>query len=420
MNKRLLVVSLLSIVFAPALNAMELRTPLELESAATLPQWIGSPRWKSAMMSVGQRFGQNGGKVPLGYRLNKTIAWSEVIAAQPTEDSKAQARALIAHLGFSETDSPGQTSGDVGVSANVQIPVFAYGITDRWTVAVALPIVNASIAADSGLLRSAQGQAFVAAAESASGPLKALEATQKLNDAVNQKLIRMGYEPVRSFDVAGIGDVRIVQKYAVHRTSEEALALKFDIVAPTGKPPNPDRVIDLPLGDGQVDVGAGLVYEKNWFGNFYSAVSANYLWQLPHRTTRRVPTSANDILSEDREQLTRKIGDQWSMQASARYGLPQYGMTLGVGYAYQKQFRTNYTGGALAPERYRWLADLTSFDAEMDVHSVVAQLGFSTVDFYRTQKFPLPLQISVVYSRPFAGSNATTNDLVAGEFTAFF
>jgi hypothetical protein len=416
-NASLKLAILSGLTAAPLLvNAADLRAPFDIEHTKVLPPKIRNPRVKLLNMDIQERFNGGGLVEPLGQKLNKTVTWNDIINAQKTDLDKTQVQGTLSSLGFSTSDSPGQTSGVVNTFADVRIPIIAIGLSEKWTFAAAIPVMNVDVSASTGFLKSDQGQAFI---DDICGTdvVKCNEAKDKLNNAINQKLTNKGYEPIESRTVKGIGDIRVINKVQLADEETYGVAFRGEIGLPTGTAPNANRALDVPTGDGQWDFGAGLTHDLKFTPELTLSTYGQYLAQLPARLERRLPVSATDSISADKELLLRDLGDQLNMGTSVTNFFPKLGLTLGVGYNFQFQNSTSYEDGALESFRYRLLENETPIQA---LHSAVVVAGFSTVEWFKAKSFALPFQANVVYSKPFAGRNATTNSTLAAEVVLFF
>ena len=95
------------------------------------------------------------------------------------------------------------------------------------------------------------------------------------------------------------------------------------------------------------------------------------------------------------------------------------GFSVGAGYSLQYLSGASYDPGIFGAgsERYAWLEGLQPSET---LHSALASVQFSTVEMYQAKKFFYPMQARLAYSKPFAGRNATTNDLATAELVLFF
>lgn len=399
--------------------AGDLKSPFELETAAVLPKGVRNPRFKNLFMQVENRYNGVGQVEPLGQKLNKRVTWADILSSQDDDTKRATVKGLLSANSIAlDGEGPGQTTGVVNTYANVKVPVLAWGITERLTTALAVPIMRVEVSADTGFVASGDGQNFVNGAAK-SNIATSDDAASRLNDAINTKLRRLGYEEIqKSMVFSGVGDIKLVNKYNFVNDGYNTASMKLDVTMPTGAKPYADRALDVPLGDGQWDIGAAMIYDHKlddeltvW--NVYGGYTA----QLPDKIERRLPTSENDSLSGDKELVSRNLGDQISTGTSLSHFFPSVGMRLGAGYSFQFQTKTSYQDGAFASERYRWLENEMPVQA---LHATTLTAGFSTVEWFKQKKFKLPFQANFGYSRPIAGRSVTRNDVVAGELVLFF
>lgn len=414
----------IGLVFAGVLTAgsalaADLKAPFELETSQVLPPGVRNPRIKNLFMSVENRFNGTGAAEPLGQKLNKVITWGDILAAQDTDDDRALVEGFLQKNGISpDRGGPGSSTGVVNTFASVRVPVLAMGITERLTLALAVPVFDVRVDVDTGLVRSGQGERFIK--ESCEvNPVKCNDAAAKINDPINSKLKRYKYKPLGPMRVSGVGDVKFVGKYLAFRNELNSLSVKSDLTLPTGREADPDRALDVPLGDGQYDVGAALIWDRKFSeaSRFRLNTYGAYTLQLPDTVTKRLPSSATDSLSPDKEELKRNMGDIVSVGTSLSYDVPGAGLVFGAGYSFQYLSSTSYRDGAFSSNRYRLLED--EFPSQ-DIHSATLVAGFSTVQWFREKKFVYPFQANLAFSRPLAGRNVTRNDVFAAELVLFF
>ncbi|HTL11159.1 MAG TPA: hypothetical protein VL588_01645 [Bdellovibrionota bacterium] len=400
----------------PAMAA-NLTAPFDIENTAVLPKGVRNPRFKNIMIPLETKFNDNGVVEPLGQPLNKRVTWNDIVEAQTTTEDKNLVAGSVSSMGMSGTDSPGSTTGQVNTAVDVKVPVLAMGVTDRLTLAVAVPVYHVDISTATGFVKSDQGQAFVNDVCS-SDPTKCNDAKRKLDDAINQKLTRLGYQPVQSRTVSNVGDIKFVGKYRLQFSDKHSIAFKPTITAPTGVAPNADQAVDVPTGDGQWDVGATVVEAYQLLPWLEVSANATYTNQLPDRIERRIPKSADDRLSSDRETLNRNLGDQYSVGWTLTFGDPHKGLSLATAYSFQYMDRVTYQGSMFSKDRYSFLEQ---FDQpEQWVHSATVMATFATIDWFKEGKFFYPFQAQVAYSRPFAGRNVAAADVLAAEIVLFF
>ena len=402
--------------------AFDLKAPFELENALTLPRGVRNPRFRMITFGVEDRFNDLGVPNPLAQRLNKTVTWGDLINAQKTDADKASIQGVLADAGSgisdpSLTGSPGSTTGEINTFAQINLPIFAIGITEKFTAAVAVPVIRVDVSAATGFAKTEDGQKFIDAA-CATNPEKCNEAAERLNNAVNQKLATNGYQPIQSETVSSVGDIRLIGKYRAYSDEKQSLAIRSEVGLPTGTVPNADKAVDVATGDGQWDVGLGLIYDLNFAQDLRWNVFGSYVAQLPDRLDRRLPVALGDTISPTKERLDRDLGDIISTGSALTYTWPRLGMNLGAGYGFQYITPTRYKDGVLASsEIYRFLEAEAPLQA---LHSATLAAGFSTVEWFKQKEFALPFQANVTWSLPLAGRNVTNNSTLTGELVLFF
>lgn len=416
MNYLLILLTGLGALRATAVHAADLKAPMELESAQVLPAGVRNPRFKNLFMSIDSRFNGLGHTEPLGNKLNKEVSWSNLIAKQETDADREKLLGLLKASGIDPAlGGPGVATGQVNTLVKASVPVLAFGVTDRLTLALAVPVMTIDVNADTGFVGNESGDLFINNL-CESDPVKCNEVKSKLAVATNQKLTDLGYRTVGPHRVQGIGDVKVVGKYLFSQDERNSITFKSELTLPTGTPPNSDKALDVPTGDGQFDLGGMVIWDSRLTENIQFNTFFGYTIQIADKIERRIPDS-QDSLSSIKELLDRNLGDLISSGAGLSYLYRQAGLTIGTGYNLQHQAQTTYKDGVHESYRYR----LLELDAPQQVaHSLIFSAGFSTVEWFKTNKFALPLQANLAYSRPFAGKNITKNDVFTAELVLFF
>lgn len=404
-------------LFAVESNAAYLKSPYVLETAQVLPSGVRNPRLLNFIMTVGQKWNDEGSIEPIGQRLNKPITWNDLLEAQQTQVDKDLVQSIVNDLELQNTTGPGRVTGLVETYANVVSPILAWGINERLTLAAVVPVVSIDVSVDTGFVRSEEGTALINEICSRS-PEKCNEAAAKLNDATQRKLARLNYEPLSSYSVNGIGDVRLVGKYSWENNAQNSLTSKLELWLPTGTEANANRALDVTTGEGRFQLGTRLIYDRWLFNTVLLSTYGGYMAMLPYQVTKRLPTSATDSLSEDKRVLTQDLGHKLEGSLRLAYPIPSTGLTVSAGYTYQFQSGSQYSDGAAAEgNRIAYLSDL---EQTQQLHAATTSLTFSTVEWYKTKQFFLPLQANLIYSYPFAGRNVPNNEIISGEMVLFF
>ena len=397
--------------------ALELTAPFVLESTQVLPAGVRNPRFLNFFMSVESKFDRGGVSQPLGSPLNRVVRWNDIIRLETDETRKSMLGALVQRAHVDPNGGPGNTTGQVNSFLDAKVPVLAMGLTKRFTVGLAVPVLSFSVSADSGFSKSEDGQAFAKHLCSVN-VVECNSVAERLNNAVNEKLKKLGYKPVGSKRVSNVGDIQLVGKYLLYEDSDQFISVKSTVIFPTGISPNPDDPIDLPTGEGRFQWGNLVAYDRifaeDYRLNFYGGFTA----LLPNKMEKRIPEFENDPLSPNKEMLTRKLGGVVSMGTSLLRSFASLGIRAGAGYTFQYQTQPRYSGGSqFSQERYSFLEDLTPAQV---LHSATLVAGFSSVEWYQQKKFFYPMQANLIYSHPVFGRNVATSDVISGEVVLFF
>jgi hypothetical protein len=402
--------------------SLDLTAPFLIENPNVLPPKVRNPRYVNLFMSVDSKFDAAGVAQPLGLRLNKLVRWNDVLNSMDDPKKRTMARAKLTEAGLDVNGSPGWTTGNVNTFVDVKVPVLAVGITDRFTLGIAVPVMNVDVSADTGFIKADSGEAErLVEAISKSSVTEGNNAARKMNNSVNEKLTNYGYEPIQSQNFTRVGDIQVVGKYLVHQDAENILSWKSSLVLPTGTPLNVNRALDIPTGDGRYQIGSSLIYGRTLpygFHDFRWTAYGGVLAMLPHSLERRIPVSADDPISRDKEMLIRDFGANLNVGTSVNYTHPATGIVTAAGYQVNYLTPTRYSGGTrYSADRYSYLEGLTP---SQTLHSATLMAGFSTVEWYQAKKFVYPFQANFVYSHPIAGRNVSTTDVMSGELVLFF
>lgn len=416
MSKFLVVFLLL--VFSVLANAQEgnLLIPMDFENTRVLPKGIRNFRFRGAEFQATDKFDGAGHVVPVGNALNKGVTWNKLIDGKDSDLEKGILKGYLESKDVNLNEEVGQTTGVVGINFQTYVPIFAWGVTEKMTVAMAVPIIKSSLEVDSGFVGN-QNLAGIGDQLIRDGSQnKAYELKYKTANAIQEKLRKYNYESLQSRQETRIGDIRLVNKYLFHQSAKFNAALKGMVTMPTGDPTNVNRAVDIGTGDGQWDLGLGVITDYN-IGDAHSFTGyAAYINQLPTNRARRIPEEADSKLSPDVDKKTRMdLGDVLNFQLGHKYSFLK-GMSFSSAYMVQYKAQDKYSGSQYANERYKWLEK----DTAQSMESVHLSLGYSTIQLFREKKFPAPLESNLSFNKVVRGRNAIDDYLIALEMAAYF
>lgn len=386
------------------------------ESAKVLPKGVRSLNIRTVETEIDQTTDGNGERVPLAEPLNQQLTFAKI--AQGEDGLKAeQLRAFLASNDFSEDESVGEFTADLKGHISVIAPITSYGVSDRLTVAMALPIYTAQTSIAVGFRPNETANAFMAALAKPENNQTAAahEAADKLNNAVgrlNDKLSDNGYRELEDWEGQGVGDMTLAAKQRFMSLTRFGAASTMGVVAPTGKVDDPDVLNDIAFGDGQWDVFGQLAFDEEILDRLTLNQHGKYTVQLPGDKNVRAVTADEEIEVQYTE--TRfKLGDKIDAGTSLVWE-PRFGLVTGIGYTYFRKYG----------DLYRELGDETAAELERDTdqvaHNGEAVLGYSTVPLYQAGSFAVPLELKLSYTRQFVSENMPVSDLAQLDFSLFF
>jgi hypothetical protein len=394
-------------------------TALAMDSTQILPKGINSPAFRYGVVSgVDSKYSSDGSVRTLN-DIN-TIEFNEGQLVKLDADVSKFTEILNQ---YSQQRLGSQVNlGTLRVETEPNVtyiaPIFARGVSDRLTLAVALPVVFYK-----NNLQMTQSSSNVdAICSQFTGIMNDIpdlkEACDKLNlkvtDAVRGELAKEGYKEIKNRDETVVGDVQLVGLWKTHEAERHSSLLKTTLTLPTGQKDDPDDLADLGIF-GMTAIEPVYIFNYLLGPKVTLAAKAGYKLVVPDSQEARVPGSEGDILPgpETKEKVSRDIGDSITLGGALNWDIWQ-SFSVAGGYEYIRKGSDRYSGRR--DGRY----DLLGKDTESRAHRLRTGLSYNTIGLYqRTKSFP-PLKVDFEVTNTVAGKN-TDRELV-NEFslTMFF
>ena len=264
MKKLTVVFSLIAVLFVSTMaTGANLTVPFYFDSATVLPQGVRTLRYNYFMGEGNDMFGPSGKVVGLGNPMNVDVSYQEFIDAQDTDVEKGVLKGYLTRHGRDMNSLAGKTTGTVNVELNAQVPIFAWGITEKWTMGAVIPIVTLRTHMDTGFVANSDLQKIANQLVDEGKGFKAKEVKSKTDAVIPDKNDKYGYKPFVSplshREETSLGDIRIVNKVQLFSNDRYAVAFINELMLPTGRTADIHRAIDVPTGDGQFDLHFGAV-----------------------------------------------------------------------------------------------------------------------------------------------------------------
>lgn len=412
MKKTILGIALFAVTSSA--YAGSLLAPFAQSSARVMPQGVRNLNYKGLFIAQEGKFDSAGNKTILADPFFTDIQLGTMISGSYYGSDAGKLKSVMDKMGATESDIFGQTIGQVNVSALANVPILAWGITEKFTAAIAVPVTFTSINVDTGVVHNNQAlyDAFLAAV--ASSPSAQVEFKSKMANAINRKLEDDGYEELKNLNETNVGDVKVVGKYRAYEDMKNTLVVGADLTLPTGREANPDRVIDAPAGDGQFDVGFNIAHGYRLSSQFTFTTSIAYAIQLADQAQKRIPYRDDSTISPDKEEVDRDLGDIFNASATLQFS--RKGLTVGAGYSFQEKGKDIYSGTVYDPQRYTWMSQ----DTYQSMNAALVTVGYDTISLFRQKKFPVPLSIGVTHTQVLSGKNVSNDPMTTLDLSLFF
>ena len=322
---------------------------------------------------------------------------------------------------------PGSGSiGDSVVSLKYQYTLinlsFQYGVSDRFTAGINIPYwykknkVEASLDSSSGssatVGKSAIGTALGAPLVPLTGggpfgdavPLTTEDVQNLLGGGLDTNgdgtidIAGFGYKRFETWSDNGIGDIEAGFRYQYYKTDDWRLSFTGGGRLPTGEIDDPDNLTDLPLGEGAYVLLLRFNNDYTRIKNLVLHGTFRYDHYFSVKQEKRVPDDVNRPITNNKEEVGRKIGDALELEASGQYTLLK-GLNLSLLYKYAFAFKDEVSGNL--GFAYESLENETNYSE----HVLISGLSYTTIPLYMENKFPLPLTASISYRNKIAGSN---------------
>ena len=398
-------------------QAADLRPPFALPNAEVLPKGVRNISYKNIVGSANEKYNDQRQRALIAEPFFKELTFKYIIEGQVDPVDKGSIYQTMLAMGASEEDSLGVSTGQVNVEAHVHAPTFAMGLTDKWTLALAVPIVESSVNMDGAVLQknSHLHSKFIEVLNQKGVPNKIVEFNEKMRVPVQTKLRDYGYQELRNEKSVKLGDIKLVSKYQLLNDPYQRLAFIGELTLPTGQDHSLYKAVDIASGDGQTDLGLGVQYDYLFKYNITLVAGSIYTVQFDDYNPERIPNQYTSRVSPDIDPSTkRSLGNIWITQLGGNYSYKAW--TWSLGYGYQHKSPDRYDGNLFEKHRYDWM----SYETEQEMHTMQFGLSFDTIDMFKNKEFPLPLGLYLNHTRVMAGRNVPIGPITSLDLAIFF
>lgn len=404
-----------SLIFSMVALGGNLGAPIALPAAKVMPKGVRNLNLKGIAASGSDKYSSTGEITVLSDPFFQPLSFEKIIAGTEDPSKQGEIEAAMLKVGASSSDSFGDVSGQVNLDAMISVPVFAWGITEKFTAAIAVPVIKTSLNVDTAVDQNNASLYNAMLGELNLAPDKKAEFVEKLSNPVNSKAKEYGYKDIQDEDETKLGDIKLVAKYLTFQNKLNAVVLGAEITLPTGRKEDLDKVVDLPGGDGQTDIGLSLNYDFNINSVLTISQLVAHTVQLKDTEEKRVPFYSGSKLTPYKDSnIKRDLGDISTYQIALKTNYE--GLAAGIGYSFQYKDKDSYTG-----KKYdsSWYENISK-DSVQRMQNLTATLGYDTISLFKKGSFPVPLALSITYSQTFEGKNVVKDPLTVLDLSVFF
>lgn len=398
-------------------GALCVATPARaFENAKVMPMGVNRMTFRVVNTTISNKTDGAGVAQDLAKPIQKDLTFRDVLKGEKDLLKRELTAGFLLYSGVAESNSLGNFTADLEGRLTVYAPVYSRGITDRLTLAAALPIYDMSMNVGVGYQAGPGASAFRdSLTESYNNQAEgARDFVTKINDAVERletKLTDNGYKRLEPWQAKGLGDAQLVAKYAVLKDAPVNVAALGGLVLPTGRVDDPDNLIDAGFGDGQWDTffQASVDQPLGQSGILVNQY-AKYTVQWEDKKDVRLKT-ADESIEVPKKKVNYKLGDKINAGISLQYD-GDSGLTTGLGYNYFQKAKDLYDAGESAEELQK--------DTFQRAHEAEVSVGYSAVPAFRRQQIAVPFEINLNYKHQLASQNMPVTHFVQLETGMFF
>jgi len=233
-------------------------------------------------------------------------------------------------------------------------------------------------------------------------------------DDVQQLIMdEYGFERIDRWRRDGIGDIELGGKYRFFLRRDSAFAATGGLRIPTGYEDDADQLDDVAWSYGNYALLLRLHYDyllsNLWNddgstldplaptpGDTVVNLTFRYDYMLPDDKTMRIGDTPEQVLTGNRERVSRKLGDLVNIELAATYHATD-ALALAAAYTYGFKAKDDIDGSMGF--------NYASLEADTDSSEqiIIVELTYSTLAAYHRQQRSTPMEFTVAYRDRFKG-----------------
>ena len=394
----------------PSLHAMD--------SAKVLPGGVRNVNVKNVQTTVSQTSDARGSVQALGAPFEKAYTFQKAVDAETNAIKRQMMLGLLGNYAIATDDTLVEMHADVVSKVQIHALIASYGITDRLTLALAVPYYQARVAQSLGAHPTEKAQLLIDSLDANHNDKAAAKAmSQKLNhflDAMNDKLRANGYAAIGDWQGSGIGDVVLGAKYQYLDSSYLRVASSHGFSFPTGRVDDPDNLLDVEFGTGSLGLFNAVLADQPVGQGFFFNEYFKYTHYFPSAKRMRLIRDDERVDGIQADKVGFQLGDQIEIGTSLQYEA-DFGLVMGLGYSYSQKFADTY---------YVTLNEASKAALESGTNIVSpyieTKIGYSSLSAFQRKEIAVPFTIGLEYRKNVATRNAKIKDIVLLDSNIYF
>ena len=419
-----MIIAKFGIVFSVGLLCLS-----ELANAQILPKGIGAVYVGNRQYGSGTPyFDVNGKPTTLSERFDMNYSGSFLRSGKAGTDLKSlydNIRAFEAAKGTYESTLAdelqlGVQKAQVDVEFDAKVLGFGYGLNERWTLLLGVPIMRASISADIDVTGSNNALMIKnRLGDAAFDELKVgLDKASNINrntilSKINDEYL---YKDISYWEYYGLGDILIGGRtswdFSRAKLPNYSLMLTTYLSLPTGPKYDPDALAQIPVSRGFTALDITTDHKFKW-DRFTLGSEIGGAFGLPQKTVRRVPVGSEVLITPDRKvEVNWTPGPETWISAYAGVGTSTYQAQYKLGM--NEDHPDNFSGPIEG--------DYEIMGQENSSQEIYHQLNFTltTVELFNSKKFVMPFILTLTGHQTIGGRTTLGKRYIELTFMTFF
>lgn len=343
--------------------------------------------------------------------LNRSITFEELAEFEPDLQKLKNVIDTVYPSGIGNQLIQANLYADAEVFEQRYVPALLWGLSDRWSVGILVPVVKRQIESSFKAVVINQGQDLKDLVgqipELSDAATQLANAELDTNTFVQKIFYDNGYKSPANFENSGLGDIELETRYLFYRSDPLNMSARLNLKIPTGSSTSDiANLLDKPIGNGHYSLKAGLLQDFRPFGPRWIFSSAAFLaYNFASDEIRAVRRSSDQLLPNlndpyQVESLRKRRGMDLSTDMAISRSFFDGVVWVAGSYQYFYHGKDRFEGS-----RNLLYSDLSK-NTQTSEHGVEASIEFSSIQLFLKEEFPLPGKMVFAWYQPLQGKNA--------------